>query len=275
MASSPNLHREHAATKPSLAVAMIVKNEVGRLEQCLQSVVGLADEIVIVDSGSTDDTEAIARRYTDKFYVHTEWPGFGPQRQRAQSYVSSDWVLWLDADEVVTEELADSIRKVLIQNSDRHIYSVRRLSWAFGQFIRYGSWNPDVVARLYPTALSGYNNHLVHESVIIPKGIEVICLEGKLLHYTYNTMAEYLAKSVKYAEAWAEQRAMAGQSASIGKAVLKSFGRILRDYIVKGGFLDGRAGFMITALTMQEVFNKYCMLYYKSKDKQRHEDSSN
>lgn len=261
--------------KPTLAVALIVKNEARLLEQCLQSVVKLADEIVILDSGSTDETEAIARRYTDKFYTNTEWPGFGPQRQLAQSYVNADWVLWLDADEVVTEELADSICDVLSQNKNHRIYSLRRLSWAFGRYIRYGSWNPDVVVRLYPTSLSGYNNNLVHESVIIPEGVKVITLEGRLLHYTFNDMAEYMAKSVKYAEAWAEQRALAGQSASISKAVFKSLGRFFRDYIFKRGFLDGRAGFMITAITMQEVFNKYSMLHYKSKEKSDRENPSN
>ncbi|MDO5667910.1 MAG: glycosyltransferase family 2 protein [Alcaligenaceae bacterium] len=266
------LEIQNQRSKPTLAIAMIVKNEARLLAKCLESVAGLADEIVILDSGSTDETEAIARRYTDKFYLNTKWPGFGPQRQLAQSYVKTDWILWLDADEVVTEELANSIRQVLDQNKSDSIYSLRRLSWAFGQFIRYGSWNPDVVARLYPTALSGYNDNLVHESVIIPKGVKVIELEGKLLHYTYNSMAEYLAKSVKYAEAWAEQRAVAGQSASIGKAVLKSLGRIFRDYIFKKGFLDGRAGFMIAAMTVQEVFNKYAMLHYKSKEKRGAKD---
>lgn len=271
--SISNIQTNHS--KPTLAVAMIVKNEARLLEQCLESVASLADEIVILDSGSTDETEAIARRYTDKFYVNAKWPGFGPQRQLAQSYVTADWVLWLDADEVVTDELADSIRKVIAHNNRQHIYNIRRLSWAFGQFIRHGSWNPDVVARLYPTALTTYNDNLVHESVIIPKGVKTITLNGRLLHYTYNSMQEYLGKTLKYAEAWAEQRALAGQKASLSKAVFKSFGRLFRDYIFKRGFLDGRAGFMITVITMQEVFNKYAMLHYKSKEIKQRQNPSN
>lgn len=265
--SISNIQTNHS--KPTLAVAMIVKNEARLLEQCLESVASLADEIVILDSGSTDETEAIARRYTDKFYVNAEWPGFGPQRQLAQSHVTADWVLWLDADEVVTDELADSIRKVIAHNNRQHIYNIRRLSWAFGQFIRHGSWNPDVVARLYPTALTTYNDNLVHESVMIPKGIKTTTLNGRLLHYTYKNMADHLQKSVKYAEMWAEQRALRGETSSISKAVLKSMGRFFRDYLLKRGFLDGLAGFMIVVVTMQGTFNRYALLHYKSKEKKQ------
>lgn len=254
-------------SKPTLAVAMIVKNEARLLEKCLESVASLADEIVILDSGSTDETEAIARRFTDKFYVNEEWPGFGPQRQLAQSYIESDWVLWIDADEVVTDELADSIRNAIAHDNRRQIYRLSRLSWAFGQFIHHGSWNPDTVERLYPTALTTYNGNLVHESVIIPKGIKTITLEGKLLHYTYSNMADHLQKSVKYAEMWAEQRALRGERSSITKAVFKSIGRFFRDYLLKRGFMDGLAGFMIVVVTMQGTFNRYAMLHYKSKEK--------
>lgn len=253
-------------SQATLAVALIVKNEARLLEQCLQSIANLADEIVILDSGSSDETEAIARRYTDKFYVNAEWPGFGPQRQLAQRHVSADWILWLDADEVVTEELAESIRRVIAEDNRQQIYKISRLNWAFGQFIHHGSWNPDYVARLYPTALTTYNDNLLHESVIIPKGTKVTALKGRLLHYTYNTFAEHLQKSLKYAEIWAEQRARAGKKSSITKAVFKSFGRFWRDYIMKRGFLDGLAGFMIVAVTMQGTFNRYALLYYKSKE---------
>ncbi|NLA89054.1 MAG: glycosyltransferase family 2 protein, partial [Alcaligenaceae bacterium] len=168
-----------------------------------------------------------------------------------------------------TDELADSIRKVIAHNNRQQIYNIRRLSWAFGQFIRYGSWNPDIVARLYPTSLTTYNDNLVHESVIIPKGIKTITLNGRLLHYTYKNMAEHLQKSVKYAEMWAEQRALRGEKSSISKAVLKSIGRFFRDYLLKRGFLDGLAGFMIVVVTMQGTFNRYAMLHYKSKEKKQ------
>lgn len=252
---------------PTLAVAMIVKNEANFLEQCLESIKELADEIIILDSGSTDETEAIARRYTDKFYVNQEWPGFGPQRQLAQSYVESDWILWLDADEVVTPELALSIRAVLEKSDTKSIYRLNRLNWIFDRFVRYGSANPDFVARLYHTTYTTYNDNLVHESVISPQDSKHIKLDGYLLHYTYNNYYDFVQKNLKYAEIWAEQRALAGDSSSITKAVFKSLGRVFRDYIFRRGFLDGSAGLTMTALDMQYVFNKYAILHYKSKHK--------
>ncbi|CAM5213267.1 glycosyltransferase family 2 protein [Oligella ureolytica] len=269
------MNNSTTSLRPTLAVAMIVKNEAKVIEQCLESIAKLVDEIVILDSGSTDDTEAIARRYTDKFYVQSDWPGFGRQRQIAQNYVKSDWILWLDADEVVTPELAASIREALDKNESHIVYKLDRLNWYFDRFVRYGSANPDFVTRLYPTTLTHYNDKLVHESVIIPEGTKQVKLKGHLLHYTFSSYYEHLKKSIAYAEAWAEQRAKAGETSSIAKAIVKSLGRILRDYILRRGFLDGRAGVVITVLSMQSVFNKYAMLHYKSKEKRSNENPPN
>lgn len=262
---------------PTLAVALIVKNEARMLEQCLNSIADLADEIIILDSGSTDDTEAIARRYTDKFYVNSNWPGFGKQRQLAQSYVNTEWVLWLDADEVVSPELKESIRQALRENKPNTLYKLDRLNWYFDRFLRYGSGNPDYVTRLYPTAYTSYNDKLVHEAVITPADAKEVKLKGHLLHYTFSNYSDYLKKSIAYSEAWAEEKAQVGKTATISKAIMKSIGRIFRDYILRRGFLDGRAGIMMTALSMQSVFNKYAMLYYKtkSKNKSSHENPSN
>lgn len=152
----------------TLAVALIVKNEAQNLAACLDSVAGWVDEIVILDSGSTDATEQIARRYTQAFYTSSDWPGFGPQRQRAQTHVTADWILWLDADERVTPELRASIQAVLQNPPDNTIYQVARLSWAFGQFIRHCGWYPGHVERLHPRGLTQYDNALVHESLVLP-----------------------------------------------------------------------------------------------------------
>lgn len=247
--------------KTTLAVALIVKNEGAILGACLDSVKDLADEIIILDSGSTDDTEAVARRYTDKFYVNQPWPGFGPQRQVAQRYITADWVLWLDADEHVTPELAASIRAVLAKPPENTVYAVARLTWAFGQFIRHSGWYPGYVERMYPTKLTHYNDSLVHESVIIPSGVKVEKLQGDLLHYTFRDLHSYLVKSSQYANAWAEQRHQQGKRASLGRAVLSSLTRFFRTYFLKAGFLDGKAGFLIAILSVQSVFNKYSSLY--------------
>lgn len=260
--TSENTMSNHAAasTTPTLAIALIVKNEGAILEACLESVKDLADEIIILDSGSTDNTEAIARRYTDKFYVNTPWPGFGAQRQVAQRYVTADWVLWLDADEHVTAELATSIRQVLANPPIQTIFAVSRLTWAFGQFIRHCGWYPGYVERLYPTALTHYNDALVHESVRIPVGVNVEKLAGDLLHYTYRDLHSYLLKSAQYANAWAMQRHAQGKKKGMLTATLHGVARFVRTYILKAGFLDGRAGFLLSVLAAQSVFNKYTAL---------------
>lgn len=266
-------NQHHAAA--TLAVAMIVKNEEKTLEQSLKSIKDLADEIVILDSGSHDATETIARRYTQKFYVNTDWQGFGVQRQLAQSHVKSDWVLWLDADEVVTPELAESIRQAIKTEKNNTIYKLNRLNWYFDRFLRYGSANPDYVSRLYRTSYTGYSNNLVHEGVIAPEDAIEVRLNEHLLHYTVNSYYEQQKKSIAYSEAWAEQRAQAGHSATISKAIFKSLGRIARDYIFRRGFLDGKTGIVVTILSMQSVFNKYAMLHYKSKERQNSENPPN
>lgn len=193
-------------SKPTIAVALIVKNEAQHLKACLETVHDWVDEIVVLDSGSTDNTEQIARRFTDKFYVNPEWPGFGPQRRLAQSYVESDYVLWLDADERVTPELKQSILDSVSENKADTIYQTARLSWVFGRYIRHCGWYPDRVLRLYPTTLTQYNDALVHEKVEVTKTMKVENLNGDLIHFTYNDMNHYLVKSAGYAKAWAEQR---------------------------------------------------------------------
>ncbi|MDF5637906.1 glycosyltransferase family 2 protein, partial [Vibrio parahaemolyticus] len=115
-------------SKPTLAVALIVKNEEKHLQACLDTVKDWVDEIVILDSGSTDSTESIARHYTNKFYTNLDWPGFGQQRQLAQTYIESDFVLWLDADERVTDELRQDILNAISQHKDKNVYQVNRLT---------------------------------------------------------------------------------------------------------------------------------------------------
>ncbi len=249
----------------TLAVALIVKNEAQNLAASLDSVTGWADEIVILDSGSTDETEQIARRYTQAFYTATDWPGFGPQRQRAQTYVTSDWILWLDADERVTPELRASIDAALQVPPSNTIYQVARLSWAFGRYIRHCGWYPGYVERLHPRALTQYDDSLVHESLVRPPGMRLETLKGDLLHFTYDSVDQHLRKSAGYAIAWAEQRAAAGKTGSLTTATLHAIARFFRTYFLKLGILDGKAGFLLSVMAAQSVFNKYACLWSRTR----------
>ncbi|MBP6116340.1 MAG: glycosyltransferase family 2 protein [Neisseriaceae bacterium] len=251
-------------TRPTLTIALIVKNEADNLAQCLDSVKDWADDIVILDSGSTDATEAVARRYTDRFYLNQPWPGFGKQRQVAQTYVNTDFVLWLDADECVTPPLRASIEAALAKNQPNTAYRLNRRSHVFGRDITHSGWYPDYVLRLYRPEDARYNDHLVHESVTPNDNVAIETLHGDLLHYPYVDLNHYLTKSTQYAMAWSQQRRAQGKKSSLGNAVLHAVGCFLKMYVFKAGFLDGKQGFLLAALSAHSTFIKYADLWIQT-----------
>lgn len=249
--------------RPTIGVLMIVKNEQEHLRSCLSSVCDWVDEIVLVDSGSSDNTESIAREFTSHFYRHEDWQGFGVQRQRAQSYMQSDWVLALDADEVVSPELKDSVLEAISQSSKDSVYRVNRLTQIFGRYIRHSGWYPDWIVRLYPRELTQYNDALVHESVDVPAGTLVRPLTGDLLHNTCTTLPEYTAKTSGYMKAWADQRE-GKKRVGMSSAVIHGLGRFFKMYVLKRGFLDGRHGFLLACLSANTTFTRYADLWLRS-----------
>lgn len=249
----------------TISVVLIVKNESAHLRECLNTV-SWADEIVIVDSGSSDDTCKIAAEYTDKVYIETDWQGFGIQRQRAQQYARCDWVMMLDADERITPELAEEIKQVIADNNQVYVYSVPRLSYVFGRFIRHAGWYPDYVTRLYPRGKAAYNANRVHEKLEFSDGLAEKKLSGDLLHYTYRDMEHYLVKSANYAAEWAQQRKANGKNSSLLQGVLHGFSCFIKMYIVRAGFLDGKQGFLLSVLSAHSTFVKYADLWVRSQN---------
>jgi|LGOV01.1.fsa_nt_gb (heptosyl)LPS beta-1,4-glucosyltransferase len=249
--------------KARLTIALITKNEVENLEACLQSV-AWADEIVIVDSGSTDGTLDVARNFTDKVFVEADWPGFGRQRQRAQAKASGDWILALDADERVTPELKGEILQVLEKDDRNNVYAMPRLSWAFGAFIRHSGWYPGYVFRLYPKSRAQFDDALVHEKLEIDDGLMCKYLTADLLHYTFRGLENWVTKTARYAKDWADQREQAGKrvgfSAGFGHAAAYFF----KAYIIRLGFMDGRAGLLLAILGAYSRFLKYTDLWLRS-----------
>jgi len=246
-----------------LSAVLITKNAGEDFERCLQSL-GFADEIVVLDSGSTDNTIAIAERAGARVFSSETWPGFGPQRQHAQQYARGEWLFWIDADEVVSDELAQSVQAVIKEAPANTVLKVSRLSWFFGRFIRHSGWYPDRVVRLYRRDEFGYNNAMVHEKVAC-EGAQVRVLAGELLHYTATDFQDYFNKSVRYAADWAEERAQRGEKANLFNACTHSVAAFLRYYFFKLGFLDGRHGFLLAATTAHYVFNKYAALWIKTR----------
>lgn len=251
--------------RPLIAAILIVKNEGHNLRAALQSVADWVDEIVILDSGSSDNTAEIAAEFGANYRVDTEWPGFGIQRQRAQESVTAEWCFWLDADERVSPELQAEIRAICAQPTANVVYSIPRLNWVFGRYIRHCGWYPDRVLRLYPTDLTRYNDALVHEKVVVDKKMRLENLTGDLLHTPYRDLEHYLVKSARYAKAWADGKAARGKRATLLQGVLHALGCFVRMYLLRLGFLDGKAGFLISVLSAHSTFVKYADLWSRAR----------
>ncbi|MGF6759375.1 glycosyltransferase family 2 protein [Paraburkholderia sp. GAS42] len=240
----------------TLGVAIITKNAASRLAECLEAV-AFAHEIVVVDSGSTDDTVDIARAHGARVLQHTDWIGFGPQKNRALDALATTWVLSLDADEIVSPELAASIRAT-IQTPVVNVYAVDRLSSFCGHWIRHSGWYPDWIPRLFRRGSARFSDDLVHERLVFDGPSQR--LGGKLMHYSYEDFDAVLRKLDAYSSAGAQQRHVTGQGGSFGQAVARGAWAFVRTYVLRRGFLDGRAGFMIAVFNAETVYYRFLKL---------------
>jgi len=247
---------------PSVSAVLIVKNEAQKLPDCLKSL-SWADEIVVLDSGSSDNTCAIATEFSAKVFVNADWQGFGAQRERAAQLATGDWIFMIDADERVTPELQASIRAAVQQAPA--IWLVNRLCWCFGRFIKHSGMHPDWVPRLYPRNQALYDATRVHERLVNTQHLPEQKLSGHLLHYVYDSVRHQQQKAAHYAEEWALQRVKAGKKASLMGASLHALACFIRMYVLRLGFLDGRQGFLLALLLSQSTFVKYAELWHMSK----------
>ena len=226
--------------RKSLSVVMIAKNEAALLPDCLQSV-NWADEVIVLDSGSQDDTAAIAESLGAKVFINRNWQGFGKQRQLAQSYASCDYVLMIDADERVTPELRRAIEQVLNAADDDQIYSLGRRNLFLGRFMRHSGWYPDRVNRLYARERYRYNDDLVHES-LDTHGARIVPLQGDLLHLTCRDFFTFQRKQLHYAQEWANQRHAAGKRCGYLSILTHTLGASARPGCCAPAFLTVNRG---------------------------------
>ncbi|CDG49146.1 glycosyltransferase family 2 protein [Serratia symbiotica] len=247
------------SSRKSLSVVMIAKNEAELLPDCLRSV-AWADEIIMLDSGSQDDSIAIAESMGAKVFTHTDWQGFGKQRQLAQKHASHDYILMIDADERVTPELRQSIEQVLTAPGNGTVYSCARRNLFLGRFMRHSGWYPDRVNRLYANYRYCYNDDLVHESLNID-GANVVALSGDLLHLTCRDFFAFQRKQLRYAEEWANQRHQAGKRCGYLSILTHTFGAFCKTWLLRAGFLDGKQGLLLAVVNAQYTFNKYAALW--------------
>ncbi len=254
-------HQSHQTTVDPvrLSVIIIARDEADRIEQCLNSVVPVADEIIVLDSGSTDGTPEICRRYTDRVYL-TDWPGYGPQKQRALEKAQGEWVLSIDADEALTPRLREEIRSAVQGATDAVGF---RLPWAvhvFGTTLKHGR-SARAPLRLFRRGGAGFSNDIVHERVIPPPG-KIGRMKGRLMHYTHRDFGHALYKNADYAWLGARRRYRERkQGYGLIGASLRGILVFFQVYFLRGGFLDGPAGFLMAVLYSQVAFNKYAGLW--------------
>ncbi|MDB5759081.1 MAG: glycosyltransferase family 2 protein, partial [Burkholderia sp.] len=253
-----------------LSVIIITKNEADNIQACLDSV-SFADQRIIVDSGSTDGTVAIARA-AGATVIKTDWPGFGPQKNRALDAAGGEWVLSLDADERITDALRSEILAAIAQPAQLapQAYMLPRLSSFCGHFIHHAGWYPDHIVRLFRRGSARFSDDLVHERIIVAEG-GAHKLNNPIIHYSYRDDSAYLRKLEQYSSLGARQAFEAGKRGGLGKAILHGCTAFLRSYVAKRGFLDGRAGLMVAISTAESTYHKYFKLMLLTEAEGRHE----
>lgn len=251
--------------KKKISVIIITRNESANIKECLESV-SFADEIVLLDSGSTDDTRALAESLGALVFNSAEWPGFGPQKNRALGYAQGEWILSIDADERISKKLREEIEYV-VANADFDAYKIPRRTNFCGQWIDHCGWSPDFVMRLFRRGVASFSGDLVHEQLELSNNTNTIgYLKNSILHYSYPTPSHMWVKIDAYSTAWANQRARQGQHASILRAIASGCFAFVRCYFLRLGFLDGSMGFVVCFFQAQATFAKYFSLHCLGKN---------
>jgi glycosyltransferase involved in cell wall biosynthesis len=240
-----------------LTVTVITRNEASNIAEALESV-SWADEIVVVDARSTDETVAIAQRHATRVEVR-DWPGYSAQKNHAAELASHDWILSIDADERVTRELAAEIRAVLQEEPPARGYRIPRVTRYLGRWIRSTDWYPDYQLRLYDRRAGRWNGRRVHESVALDGAPGV--LRHELQHHAYRDISHHLATIDRYTTLAAEQWMQEGRRTTAFGALTHARLAFARNYILRRGFTDGAAGLLVSSLNSYYVFLKFAKLW--------------
>jgi glycosyltransferase involved in cell wall biosynthesis len=245
-----------------ITVTILTKNCQVSLRETLLALKEFA-EVLILDTGSTDSTLAIAQEFPNTVIHHSPFLGFGPTHNKASSLASHDWILSIDSDEILSEELCCEILKLSLDPGS--VYSLDRHNYYRGRHIKWcGGWYPDRIVRLYHRGQTAFNDAAVHEK-ILTQGLKVIPLKGPLLHTPYRTMDDFLSKMQTYSSLFAIQHAGKKKS-SLLLAIAHGLCAFCKSYFFKKGFLGGKEGFIISAYNGHTAFYKYLKLAEKNKD---------
>ena len=239
-----------------VTVCIIARNEAEGIRDCLESV-RWADQVVVLDSLSSDGTAEICRSLGAEVWESGDWPGFGPQKNRALEHATGEWVLSLDADERVTPELRAEIERVLAV-PDADAYRIPRRSRYLTRYMRHSGWYPDYVLRLFRRGGARFSDDLVHERLIVTGRVGT--LANPLVHEAFTSAEEVLEKMNRYSSAGAEMALLESRRTTLAGAVLRGLWAFFRTYVLKAGFLDGREGFMLAVSNGEGTYYRYVKL---------------
>ncbi len=241
---------------PGLSAVIITLNEERNIGRCLESLKGVADDIVVVDSGSTDGTEDICREYGANFFFNP-WEGYIEQKNHGNKLAKHPYVLSLDADEALSEDLRASILSVK-EHFNADAYEMNRLTNYCGKWIRHGGWYPDRKLRLFNRESFNWGGERIHEHMVSSKDTPRIeHLRGDLLHYSYYSISEHIAQANHFTNMTAELAVEKGRKSGMLKILFSPMVKFFRDYFLKAGFLDGYYGYIVCRISAQATFMKY------------------
>lgn len=242
--------------KLSVSAVIITLNEARNIKRCLESV-GFCSEILVVDSGSTDATVEIAKSMGARV-IYNEWPGFGKQKRFGVEQAAYDWVLCLDADEVLSEALRQSIEHLFSGTPKAQVYQVARKDYFLGRWLEHGSY-PDMKIRLFHREYAQWTKDMVHERVI--SNNPVANCEGDLMHYTADSLTHAISKRSKYVEMQARDLYQRGSRPTVTNLVFSPLARFVKLYLLQQGFRDGVAGFLMASVSSFFCLYKYAVVY--------------
>lgn len=242
-----------------ISVAIITKNEEEMLGQTLSAIQDLADEIVIVDSLSTDKTKEIALKFGARFF-EKEWQGFSAQKNYLIDQCKGEWILLIDADEVLSLDLIEETKKAINSNT-YEIYEFLFHSYCYGKLVKHGGWSGFYKIRLFRRGVTRFGSERVHEKFVYDETIQLGRLKSPLQHYTYLSMDETIDKMNSYSTASSLDAFSKGKKSSIAKIIFSPLLMFLKAYVLKGGILDGFRGFVLAIVNAIYHFLKYSKLY--------------
>lgn len=228
-----------------ISAVIISLNEADRVGRCISSLLGLVDEVIVIDSGSKDGTRQIAKDL-GAIVVESQWLGYGQTKNVGHEIANNNWILSIDSDEYLSDKLKEEISKLKLNSGS--VYSMDRQNIYLGKQVKYSGWSPDWVDRLYEKDKIEWNDNLVHEKLIIPRSANRVRLKHKLIHHSYRSEADHRKKIEKYAALKAQSWVEHGQSPSLLKIFFGAGFKAFHSYILKLGILDGKVGWKLAKM---------------------------